>query len=119
MIPPGLQEPEVLEGLRCFPDTQRLYAGTSSQVLGSFTVGWHDTLAQPYRGSFAVVSDTQPQLVDLVGDVLRVSARGQSVLVYVLGRATVPQPISLARRPFMALSGLYRDELVALVERVT
>ena len=119
MIPEGLTEPEVLEGVRCFPDTQTLLDSTTSEVVGSMMIGWHDTTAQPYRGSFAVVSDAVPQMVDLVGDVVRVSWQGNSVLVYVLGRASVPHPLSLARRPFMALSGLYREQLVGLVERMT
>ena len=46
------------------------------------------------------------------------TARDQEVLVYVLGRADVPQPISLARRAFLGLSGLWREDLSALVWRV-
>ena len=49
MIPADLTEPEVLIGQRAFPDAQPLLAGASTPV-GSFTVGWHDTAVQPYRG---------------------------------------------------------------------
>lgn len=118
MIPEGLTEPDVLIGQRCFPDAEALFALPVAQVLGAYTVGWHDTFAQPYRGNFAVVSDAVPEVADLVGETLRIGARGLSVNVYVLGRAEVPHRISLARRAFLALSGLYRDDVSALVWRL-
>ena len=119
MIPEDLNEPEVLIGQRAFVDAQRILGeGLRGQAVGTFTVGWHDTSVQPYRGAFAVVNQVDPALRDLVGEVLRVNARDQEVLVYVLGRQDVPHSISLARRAFLALSGLYRDDLFAVVWRM-
>lgn len=88
--------------------------------VGVITVGWHDTTVQPYAGCFAVVAESRPEMADLVGEILRVGGeREREVLVYVLGRADVDQPISLSRRAFLALSGLWREELSALVWKVT
>ena len=119
MIPEGLTEPEVLVGQYPFVNAQAAFGEGAEEPLGLFTVGWHDTSVQPYRGCFAVVSDAQADVADLVGDVIRVRARGEEVYVYVLGRADVPHPISLARRAFLAVSGLWRDDVQATVWRVT
>lgn len=119
MIAEGLTEPEILIGQRCFGDAQRLLGeGLRGQAVGTYTVGWHDTNVQPYRGCFAVVSETDPDLAELVGEVLRVNARDLGVLVYVLGREDVPHSISLARRAFLAISGLYRDDVFGVVWRM-
>ena len=119
MIPEGLTEPEVLVGQYPFVDAQAVLGEGTEESVGVFTVGWHDTSVQPYRGCFAVVSDAQADLADLVGDVICVHARGEEVYVYVLGRADVPHTISLARRAFLAVSGLWRDDVQGSVWRVT
>ena len=119
MIPGDLTEPEILEGQHAFVDAQRMLGeGLAADAIGTFAVGWHDTNVQPYRGCFAVVGQAVPGMADLVGDVLRVDAMGSEVLVYVLGRADVPEAISLSRRAFLALSGLWRDDLFAVVWRM-
>jgi hypothetical protein len=118
VIAEGLTLPEVLLGLRCWPDSQALLAGPVAEVLGTWTVGWHDTSVQPYRGAFAVVSDADPAVADLVGDVIEIRARNLVVYTYVLGRADVPHSVSLARRAFLGLSGLWRDDVSGTIKRV-
>lgn len=101
-------------------DAQRLLlsAALSSPVYQA-SAGWHGTVVDPNRGSFAVVRAGGP-LADLVGERLKLTTTGLnplSCLVYVFQAVTsLEQDISLARRAFASLELLARDTVDVKVE---
>ena len=109
-------EPEVATARRSFLDAQAaLDAPTRTTLADLVTVGWHDTSVHPERGSFAVVARDGP-LTDLIGELLRVSARGRSVIVYCMASADVPFDLSLARRAMVPLTTLARSSMDCTIE---
>lgn len=112
-LPP---EPEILMGLRGFPDAQLDLAGSAlSQWPGIVDVSWYDTAIRPEVGSFAVVRDGGP-MGDLVGEILRIVYGERSVFVYCIGASDVPTDLALARRAFLALDVLNRESISVLVQ---
>lgn len=113
-----LVEKEIMWGRRAFPTAQQLLGATgvpAQRLPGRVSVGWHGTEVDPETGSFAVVADDS-DYGDLIGDVLSVTSGRRTVFVYVLGSRGVPQPISLCRRPFLALGLLGNESLRCKVE---
>lgn len=104
-----------LAARRAFPSTQTLLAGIDLAIDPDIqTVGWHGTAFHPENGSVALVSAT---FVRLVGETLRVSVGNRTVYVYVIGVRNLRYDLSLARRPFMALGGLYNTSLPCVAAR--
>lgn len=113
-------EDEIAAGRRALAEAQAALDGATLRTIDTVTVGWHDTAAHPERGAFAVVS-RDGAYADLAGDTLigeplRVSARGRSVIVYCVASAAVPTDLSLTRRAWAQLSTLARDTLPCQVE---
>jgi hypothetical protein len=107
---------EIEASRRAFPKTQELFAGATERKLGSFIpVGWHGTETYEEGGAIAVVRVGGPY-EDLVGDFVRVEHRTREVFVYVAAARDVPADLSLSRRAFAALGGLYRSSIPATVE---
>ena len=108
---------EVAAARRAFAAAQaELDAATQRVLPGLVDTGWHDTSAYPERGSFAVVRRDGPYDRDLIGELLRVSARGRSVIVYCMASADVPNDLSLARRAMAHLAALAHESLACTVE---
>ena len=109
-------EPEVAAARRSWLAAQAALDAPTVRVLpGTIATGWHDTSAHPERGFFAVVRQDGP-LLDLIGELLRVSVRGRSVIVYCMASADVPFDLSLARRAMFPLAALPRDYVDCSVE---
>lgn len=104
-----------------FPDAQALMEGqtVADAAVYDTTAGWHGTVKDSNKGSFAVVRSAGP-LAGLVGKRVRVTSRThrtRSVIVYVFGTVSDLDPdISLARRAFAALDLLTADSLDVHVE---
>jgi hypothetical protein len=104
-----------------FPEAQTaLLAGkapSGERYLSS--VGWHGTILNPERGSFAVVGESSA-LASLVGSRVRVSRADlpttREVYVYVVAAADTDEPISLARRAFLNLGLLSATRASVLLE---
>jgi hypothetical protein len=111
-------EQEILWGERAFGEAQRLLDGASRRPLsGLLEVGWHASSKHPLVGCFAIVA-TGGAFTDLIGEVLRVTYEGRSVLVYCVGSRDIDVDLSLSRRPFMAIGLLASDGLPCTVEVV-
>lgn len=111
-------EPEILAAQRAFPESQRLLAGEpNGELTLTSVVGWHDVSMDPRAGAFAVAAYGGP-FAEEIGRVLRISANGNAIFAYLVGRATVEDPISLSRRAFLALAPLRYSTLTAKVEAV-
>lgn len=111
-------EQELLDSRRAFATAQELLAGVPSRRLsGLVTVGWHSNDVHPETGSVAVVGLTSG-LDELVGEIVLVTVDSRSVFAWVIGARDVPVDLSLARRPFEALSLLAAESLAAVVEVV-
>lgn len=107
-------EPEVIEGIKAFPDTQ---AGIEADPVSRFRtqIGWYGTASGP-RGSFAMVAHNGPH-GDLVGDYVRITVKKQRALVYVIGSLEDPSyDLMLSRRAFVAVAPLWQPGVTALVE---
>lgn len=111
-------EPEILAGRRAFAKAQELLAGaTRVRIEGLVRTGWHDTAISPERPAFAVVRRDGPML-ELIGEIIRVTLDDRSCFVYVLGSALVPVDLSLTRRAFMAIGLLAAESVDTTVEVV-
>lgn len=107
-------EPEVMDGRRAFPETQRLFAGEALEGAPALRrVGWHGTQTHTEDGAFAVVP---PALDRYVGEVVQVNTGGRSCFVYVLAARDVPVDLSLTRRAFLSLAPLWMTELLSRTE---
>jgi hypothetical protein len=99
---------------------QELLGTGATETVERTVCGWHGTWLdpEPQGASFAVV-DREGDLADLVGERIRVSAYGRSVVAYV-HRATELDSgdvhLSLSRRAFAALAVLSTEELRVKVE---
>ena|SRR5579862_1310930 len=114
MLPP---EPAVIAARQGIVDAQVLLTGSAAPI-GTFTVSWYGTSVSDERGSFAVVNPGGP-LALAVGDFLRVVYGGNSVYVYVIGSyLSLTSDLGLARRPYMELSLLAVEPILAIVETV-
>lgn len=101
-------------------DAQRLLlSATLASPVYAATAGWHGTVVDPNRGSFAVVRAGGP-LADLVGERLKLTTVGnnaRSCLVYVFQAvSSLEQDISLARRAFASLELLAIDTVDVKIE---
>jgi hypothetical protein len=101
-------------------DAQRLLlSATLVSPIFSTTAGWHGTVVDPNRGSFAVVRNGGP-LADLVGERLKLTTVGNNArtcLVYVFqGVSSLEHDISLARRAFASLELLAKDTVDVKIE---
>jgi hypothetical protein len=115
-----LVEEEVNYGRRAFPEAQALLGGGVYARVGVFiNVGWYDTETHPEAGAFAVVRPDGPH-VDLVGEILKVTAEARSVFVYVVSSADIPPGLDMAlyRRAFLGLAVLARESISCMVEIV-
>jgi hypothetical protein len=111
MLPPELI---VLACRQDFADAQQALAGASVN-LGSYEVGWYGTGTSDERGSFAIVDPMLP-LAPTVGEILQVAIGSRSVFVYVIGSLTgLGLALALARRPFLGISLLAFDPVLASV----
>lgn len=112
-------EQRLLDGRRAFPMAQQLLAGVPIRVLPErVQVGWYDSQVDPESGAFAVVQ-RGGEFDDLMGKRLRILTEdGAEVFVYVLGARSIPTPIAVWRRVFLALALLSTDELSCTVEVV-
>lgn len=105
-----LSSPDFLSAaLRAFPSSQELLQGAATSVVeGAVTAGWHDTSYDRLVGSVCLVDEP---FIDLVGEVLFIEVGGRSVYVFAVGvRPLGNVALSLSRRPFLALGGLYLEE---------
>jgi hypothetical protein len=124
-IPTIQTESELMLARRAFPVAQEGLAGGTSRVAApSAAVGWHSSSVSPETGAVALVR-ADGALADLVGEIIRVHylapGRDRSVYVYVLGssaRLEESLDLSLSRRSFLALEGLYAEEISAVIEVV-
>lgn len=118
-----MREPEMAVAMRAFPETQIIFNTVPyERVEGESSIGWHDTnaaLSGPATipGALAVARIGGPHL-HLVGEILRISTRDKEVFVYCAGSADVPADLSLYRRAFFHLAGLYTERLQVLLEVV-
>lgn len=109
-------EPEILAGLKGFPDAQTAFAGeVFSTWPSALTLGWYDTSLREEAGSFAVVR-ANAGFDDLVGEVLRVTVERRSVFAYCLSAEDIPDDVGLYRRAFLALAVLSTEQLLARVD---
>lgn len=113
-------EPEVIASRLGFPDAQAALDGvTVERRTTSASLGWFGTALVDERGSLCMVSADSP-FADLVGDRLRlrVGPRRRSVVVYVFGRADLPDgwDLAVSRRSFLAVARLTQDPVSAVVE---
>lgn len=104
-----MTEVDILISRRAIGQGAALWAGGPATAVGSLTVGWHHTAAHPETGAVALVA--YDGLLDLIGDLLRVTHRGRSVDVYCVGSAAVPTELSLTRRAFQELAVAAREEI--------
>lgn len=116
-------EPELMIARRAFPESQRLLAGAPTrQVGGSVEVGWFDQDTHPETAAIALVTPTSPYGTEgdpafIVGELLRVSTGDAEVFVYVYAtEAALPADLCVYRRAFLALGGLWRGTIRAVVE---
>lgn len=110
-----LPEPELLDGMRCFPTTQELFLGSPAEthIPNPMRIGWYDTNIHPLRGAFAVVR--RGSGLDLVGDFLQVTYRGTlTVRVYCVSEVdTIEQDLAIQRRPYLAMERLSVPSILA------
>ena len=107
---------ELLASRRAFPEAQHLLAGAAQErLIDLVAFGWHGTDVSDESGAVAVARLGGPY-EELVGEILRVVAGARSVYVYCWETAEVPTDLSLTRRAFAALGGLYLETLDAYVE---
>lgn len=105
-------------GQRAFGEAQRLLSGVPQRQIGGFVeTGWHASSKHPLVGCFALVAQGS-ELVELIGDVLRVSYEDRSVFVYCVASRDLSVELSLSRRPFMAIGLLAESSLPCTVEVV-
>lgn len=107
-----IDEPEVLNGMRSFAAAQTLLAGAidPSRPAVNAVVGWYGSEVDENEGYFAMVA-AGGAYEDLVGDVLRVSYRDESIYVYCIGGATLPNDLCLSRQAFLRLELLNQEEI--------
>ncbi|MBA2751593.1 MAG: hypothetical protein H0U41_05050 [Actinobacteria bacterium] len=110
-----LIEDELNATRRAFAKAQLLLAGSASRLVGQADVGWHGTSVHEESGSVCLVRFGS-DYADLVGEYLLFTVGPNSLVAYCYERADVAADISLARRPFLHLAGLYRDTISARVE---
>lgn len=107
-------EPEIAAGRLAFSASQRAFDGAVARRATEVrSVSWHGTLVHPEDGAFAVA---RRGLEDLVGEIVRVSWKGRSVLVYVIAPRGVPGDLSLSRAAFLRIAPLSADRVPAVVE---
>lgn len=81
------------------------------------SVGWHGTITDPDRGSFAIVQ-TGGRLAGLLGSRVKITVGGESVFALVKSEADVLQDITVTRRLFQQLGILSDTEVQATVSEV-
>lgn len=117
----ALDEKEILDGRKGFPDAQSALAGARLELrAGLPNCGWYGTSISTERGSFALVNRGGP-LEDLVGDRLRITEpnSGRQVIVYCFATEQLDYDIHLTRRAYAALSLLAVDRIAVQVEVLT
>ncbi len=81
--------------------------------------GWHGTITDPERGSFAIVNSTGP-LAKYIGERVRLlhPSNETEVFAYVHSNGTIIDDISLSRRLFIQLASPATDNIRVTVETV-
>lgn len=116
-------DPELMASRRSYSKAQTLLSGVATKSLGVRPVTWAGSSVLE-RGSVAVVREDDPELLDLVGEVIRVAplvtgGNPPETFVYVTGaRPLVDVDVLVSRRPFSAIAPLSTEVLDATVEIV-
>lgn len=112
-------EDEVVLARRSFATAQAGLAayGAPRLIEQSVEASWHAEATHEERGSFAVVREGGA-LTGLVGEVLRVSSAAGSVFVYCVAARDIPDELSLYRRAFLAIGGLFVETVDVAIEVV-
>jgi hypothetical protein len=110
---------ELESSRRAFPESQRLLgAPVERRLEGTVDLGWHGTETSDESGAVAVARLGGPYEEVLVGEVLRFSTGVRECYVYCWETADIPWDLSVSRRAFAALGGLFHESLVVTVEVV-
>lgn len=96
-------EPEILHGRLGYTDAQAALNGVATTT-GVFSCWWYGMSLQEDRGYYALVNEDNSLAEALLGDRLKLTYGGRSVIVYAFGSlAGMDADIMISRRAWMAL----------------
>lgn len=114
-------EPEILDGMRAFGDTQKLFVGVPKEArfVDPIDCSWYGSAIDQRRGAFAFVKEGAGY-EDFVGEFLRLSIEERSIVVYCLGATPqIDTPLAIARRCFAEVANLAEELVPAYTQVLT
>lgn len=111
-------EPEILDGMKAFGDTQLLFVGVPKETrfVDPIDCSWYGRAIDERRGTFALVQEGS-DYEDFVGEFLKLTAGERSIVVYCLGATPqIETPLAITRRCFLELAMLAEESISTYVQ---
>lgn len=116
LLPP---EAEILDARLPYLEAQVALSGAvERKITDYYSCGWYGTTLHPDRGCYGIVN-ADSDLVDLVGDRVRLIHGKRSTIVYVFASYDVPEQIQITRRSYAALELLAIEPINVRMEVLT
>lgn len=115
MLP--LDEPEILNGTRAWPETQAEFVGAPDPNRKRYAIesSWYDTTTNQHEGAFCMVQSGS-EMEELIGDIVQVVYKNKQIYVYCVGSADLSADFALARTAFFNIELLSSDDILVGVQ---
>lgn len=114
-------EEEILDGMRAFGDTQKIFTGVprDANFVDPVDCSWYGTAVDVRRGAFAFVKENAGY-DDFIGEFLRLTVGERIIGVYCLGATPqIDTPLAICRRCFISLANLAELSVSAYIQVLT